>query len=874
MYKITPYVSIYAITIVLSAIVAYIIFKRRNVAGGKSLTLMMIAIMEWTITGALELSAVSLESKIFWSKVAYFGTTTAPVLFLLFVIEYNHIRYWLKRRNIILLFVFPFITLILAFTNELHGLIWYGYSPGLPGTNIIIYGHGVLWWITLTAYSYLCFITGSFLLLRSALKFPKVYYRQMIAMISAAVIAWGGSITYVFGFSPVPGLDTTPICLTITGLILAVAVLRLNLLDIVPIARDLLIETMSDCVLVLENHNRVVDINPSAQKLFGVSLKDAAGKHIGNILSGKENLVEMICNESSLRSEILFDPLKPLWYEMTRSVLVEKNGESYVKLIVLRDITERKVAENALRDSEEKFRNYFEMPLVGIAIISPESKWLKVNQKLCDIFGYTSEELQLKVWTDLLFSDDLNDEIIRFHDLLQGVTEGQYSEKRFIRKNGEPIYAFVNSRCVTNSDGYPEYIILVIQDITEHRKADKERLELERRLLHSQKLESLWLLAGGVAHDFNNYLTVIMGNLDLALMKSTAGFKGRSNLEEAISAAQKAEETTHKMLVYTGSGPTVLNKTDINRIIEENALLFSKSIQQNALLKLNLSADVPLIEADAGQIEQIFINLVTNACEAIGENYGVIFISTGVIECDAYYLNRCRLENKPKPGSFVFFEISDTGAGMDEETKERLFDPFFTTKFTGRGLGMSAVMGIVRGHKGAVFVESELGEGTSVRILLPMNIKEQLKLFPAGHTEEVGAEKGGSKDKWGTILVVDDEVMVGRMSAKILKHLGYNVFSAEDGPEAIEIFKEKADEISCVVLDISLPGMDNLTVLSELRKIKSQVKVILSTSINEQEASERFSNEGFDGFIHKPYLIKNISEVVEKVIKNNFTHYN
>jgi PAS domain S-box-containing protein len=866
MYEITPYVLIYAVTVVLSAIVGFIVFKRHNLAGGKSLTLMMIAIMEWTITGAFELSAVSLESKIFWSKAAFFGITTAPVLFLLFVLEYNHVKYWLKRRNVILLFIIPLITLLLALTNEMHGLIWSGFSPGLPGSNIYIYEHGVFWWITLTGYSYLCVVIGTFLLLRSAMIFPKAYYRQMIALVSASLIAWGGSITYVFGFSPVPGLDTTPICLTVTGLILAVAILRLNLLDIVPVARDMLIETMSDCVLVLESYNRLVDINPSAQKLLGITLKDAVGKNLAGILQGNEELSAMICDENISRSEFLFDPIRPLWYEMTKSVLIEKKGKAYIKLIVLRDITERRVTENALRDSEEKFRKYFEMPLVGIAVISPEAKLLKVNQKLCDTFGYTAAELQLKAWKELIPSEDLTEEIIRFNDLLNGRVEGQDLEKRFVRKDGEYINAFVNSRFVKSSDGSPEYIIMVIQDITYYRKAEEDRLELERRLLQAQKLESLWLLAGGVAHDFNNYLTAIMGNLDLALMKSTAAFKGKSNLEEAITASQKAAETTHKMLIYTGSGPTVLKKADINRIIEENARLFSTSITRNALLNLNLADDIPLIEADAGQIEQVFINLLTNACEAIGENHGVITVSTGIIECDAYYLSRCRLENKPKPGSFVFFEITDTGAGMDEETKERLFDPFFTTKFTGRGLGMSAVMGIVRGHKGAVFVESELGEGTSVRILLPLNIKEQLKLFHAGDTEEYGQVTGGSKKSRGTFLVVDDEVIVGRMSSKILKHLGFRVFSAEDGPEAIEIFKEKADEITCVILDISLPGMDSLTVLSELREIKSDVKVILSTSMDEHEASERFSSKGFNGFIHKPYLIKNISKVIEKVI--------
>src|SRR3990170_4789992 len=266
-----------------------------------------------------------------------------------------------------------------------------------------------------------------------------------------------------------------------------------------------------------------------------------------------------------------------------------------------------------------------------------------------------------------------------------------------------------------------QYAADLEQQIAWRKKAEQESLELERRLLHAQKLESLGVLAGGIAHDFNNLLMAILGNLDLALRKLSPLSPAGTNIQNALQAVHRGADLTRQMLAYSGKGQFVVKNIDLSELVEENAHLFRTSMAKTAALNLRLNRDLPLVEADPGQITQVIMNLITNASEAVGEKAGVIALSTGIQECDEAYLSRSRLEERPPAGRFVYLEVSDTGSGMDEETQQKLFDPFFTTKFTGRGLGMSAVLGIMRGHKGAILVDSVVGKGTTIRVLFPVS---------------------------------------------------------------------------------------------------------------------------------------------------------
>lgn len=402
------------------------------------------------------------------------------------------------------------------------------------------------------------------------------------------------------------------------------------------------------------------------------------------------------------------------------------------------------------------------------------------------------------------------------------------------------------------------------QHIVERKKSEQERLELERRLLHAQKLESLGILAGGIAHDFNNLLLAVLGNLDLALRNLSPVSPARVNIEQSAHAARRATDLTRQMLAYSGKGRFVVKALDLSELVEENAHLFRASVPRTKKLDLRLGRPLPAIEADAGQVQQVIMNLITNASEAIGEEAGMITLATGVQECDAQCLKQSRVDDVPGAGRFVFLEASDNGCGMDEETLQRLFDPFFTTKAMGRGLGMSAILGIVRGHRGAIMVDSAINRGTTIRILFPaLQGAQAVSEGPVDARESEAAASAMS----GTVLVVDDEEIVRNVCKEMVVALGMRVLTAVDGRDAVDLFAKHADHIDLVILDLSMPNMDGMTAFQELVRIRPGVKVILCSGYDEQDSLQRLSGQGLAGFIQKPYSLAKLREALEKAGK-------
>lgn len=392
--------------------------------------------------------------------------------------------------------------------------------------------------------------------------------------------------------------------------------------------------------------------------------------------------------------------------------------------------------------------------------------------------------------------------------------------------------------------------------LVKQREDEDERLSLERQLLHVQKLESLGVLAGGIAHDFNNILTSIIGNAELALMRIHPESPAIDNLHSIEKAAARAADLAKQMLAYSGKGKFFIGNHDINGLLEEMLHILQVSISKKAVLRLNLTTPLPPVEADATQIRQIIMNLVINASEAIGDKSGVIAITTGCMDCDRSYLKDVWLDENINDGLYVFIEIADTGCGMDKETMAKLFDPFFTTKFTGRGLGMAAVLGIVRGHKGAVKVYSEPGKGSTFKILLPASGKPA-EIF--NYDTRDGNWRGS-----GTVLLVDDEETVRGIGAEMLKELGFNVVTANDGREAVEAYKAGTD-FSFVILDLTMPHMDGEQCFRELRMLNPDVKVIMSSGFSELEVTQKFAGKGLAGFIQKPYKLSVLREGIMKL---------
>ena len=334
----------------------------------------------------------------------------------------------------------------------------------------------------------------------------------------------------------------------------------------------------------------------------------------------------------------------------------------------------------------------------------------------------------------------------------------------------------------------------------------------------------------------------------------------REHVHDIVRASRRAAELCRQMLAYSGKGRFVVQVLSVNEIVEEMTHLLSVSISKKAIIKYNLYANLPMVKADATQLRQVVMNLITNASEAIGDRSGVIALTSGVMDCDDRYLQGAAGSgDNLASGQYVYLEVSDTGHGMDQETLSRIFDPFFTTKFTGRGLGLAAVLGIMRGHKGCIRVDSELGKGTIFKMLLP--VCEQ--------PEETGSHPGPQLESWsgrGLVLLADDEETIRSLARRILEKGGFAVLTAADGREAIEVFKQHLGEISLVILDMTMPHLDGEACFRELRRLDPGVKVIITSGYNEQDIIGRFIGKGLAGFAQKPYtgaeLLPKINELV------------
>ena len=535
-------------------------------------------------------------------------------------------------------------------------------------------------------------------------------------------------------------------------------------------------------------------------------------------------------------------------------------------LLCLNDITDRKQMEKALRlqglvlDQIQDHVTVTDLEGVITYVNDAECRSLKYRRE--DLIGQSVER----------FGEDSARGASQREIIEQTLAHGEWrGEVVNIASDGSELIMDCRTRIVRDEHEHALAMCGIATDVTERKRVEAENLALERQVQHAQKLESLGLLAGGIAHDFNNILMAILGNADLALDELSPMSPVRDNIQEIEKAAKRAAELAKQMLAYSGRGRFVIEQIDIGKLVGEMAQLLEVSISKKAVLKYNFASNLPAFDGDAVQIRQIIMNLITNASEAVGEKSGFITLSTGAMYCDRAYLDgiseifRTAWAEPLPEGVYTYFEVADTGCGMDASTMENVFDPFFTTKFMGRGLGMSAVLGIVRGHKGAVKINSEVGKGTTFKVLFPAN-----ELPDNGYAVRRPDEAAGKGWRGtGTILIADDEESVCAVGRQILGRVGFNVLTASHGREALETFRAHADDIVCVLLDLTMPHMDGEETFREMRRLRPGVKVLLCSGYNEQEATQRFSGKGLAGFLQKPYSMRALREELRRILEDS-----
>jgi PAS domain S-box-containing protein len=516
------------------------------------------------------------------------------------------------------------------------------------------------------------------------------------------------------------------------------------------------------------------------------------------------------------------------------------------------DVSEREDAVDALKASEERFRTLSAAAFEGV-FVHAGGAILLANEAGAAMYGFeTAASMVGASLTDLTAPESRAS--VAEH-VGRGATEPYEGTAR--RRDGTTFNAELRGRTLSHQ-GRPARVT-VIRDITERKRSEAEQRALGERVRQAHKLESLGVLAGGVAHDFNNILTIISNEVALARREAGLGATSAAHLDAIALAATRAADLCRQMLAYAGKARLERETVQLSALVDEMSNMLEASVSRRATLVRELAPGLPTLLGDATQIRQIVMNLVLNASEAISDPHGTIRVSTGTGTYEAAAFARSAAGGEPKTGAYVWLEVKDDGAGMDAPTVAQMFDPFFTTKFAGRGLGMAAVLGIVRGHGGAIDVESAPGQGTRVRVFFPASAAEPVA------TRATPAEEARGH---GVVLLVDDEKNVRVTTGLLLQGFGFEVLFACDGLEAIEIFRAESGRIGAVLLDLTMPRMDGIATLKELRRIAPGVPVVLTSGYAFGRLDEEpFLGDGPDAVLPKPYPAERLLATLQQVMR-------
>ncbi len=611
--------------------------------------------------------------------------------------------------------------------------------------------------------------------------------------------------------------------------------------------------------------NNVEELHTPPDKIVGHSIDETLPPHVARLCregmrravdSGELQMVNYTLDTPKGRQDFEArivpggpDEVLAVVRNTTDRTQAESLGRANVTLAA--EVAERRRAEEALRVSEAQWRSLVENCPDLVVMVDPAGRVSFANRPIGAVpppecVGKTIFEIAPP----------------HMHERVRGVLDRVFSRGEAatleVSGIGDQSHVAWELRAAPISDEGPlTRAVIIARDITERRAAEAERARMQERLWTAQKLDSLGLLAGGVAHDFNNLLTAILGSASVALLKLPEGGPARRAIETLVSAARRASELTQQLLAYSGRGKLEVRPLDLSEQIRELLLVLHAAIPKQIELHLRLGPGLPSVLADVAQMQQIVMNLVINAAEAIGERSGTIIITTGRQMVDDTYIASLPPGETLEKGLHVSLEVHDDGCGMDADTIAKVFDPFFSTKATGRGLGLAAVQGIVRSHQGALRIYSTKGRGTSFKILFPAS--------PAA-IESKPAPPVPPRHAGGTVLVVDDEALLRRAATAIIEHFGYDAVEAEDGRAAIAIFRERARDFDVVLLDMTMPGLTGEETFQELLRIRPDVRVVLSSGFNEMEATRRFGTEQLAGFLQKPYTAEQLAQMLSRVI--------
>ena len=625
-------------------------------------------------------------------------------------------------------------------------------------------------------------------------------------------------------------------------------------------------DAVSDAICVLTPDRRIRYCNCAVEAQVGRARAELVGRPCWEVIHGASAPlpgcpVTGMCESRQRAGTELC--VAGRWTSITVDPILDERGELAGIVHVQRDMTQGRAMEEALRESQRQLQTLLSnLPGMAYRCRNDEDWTMEFVSEGCrGLTGHAPEDLVASrrvSYAGLIHPEDR----AAVRDAVQAALRERKAFQMVYRIRtaaGDEKWVWEQGVGVFDAaTGALEALEGFIGDVTARQRTDLAQRELERRAQHAQKLESLGILAGGIAHDFNNLLTAVQGNLSLALDELPPASPARGHLRDAEHAARRAADLTGQMLAYSGKGQFQLQPVDLRELVEETVQLLQVSISKKARLRFDFAAGLPRIKADPIQLRQVVTNLVVNASEALRDRPGIIALSTGEEHCDAQSLAETWPREPHAEGHYLYLEVSDDGCGIAHDQMPRIFDPFFTTKFTGRGLGLPAVLGIVRGHRGAIRIRSEVNRGTSFRVLLPATPADGL---PARKTH---AETPGWRGA-GRILLVDDEEAVRSIGAKVLQRTGFEVSVAANGLEALDALRDSGP-FDAVLLDLIMPGMDGEETLRTLRLTHPDLPVIMSSGYPEQEVAQRIDPRQVSGFVQKPYTLATLRSAIEQAL--------
>lgn len=527
---------------------------------------------------------------------------------------------------------------------------------------------------------------------------------------------------------------------------------------------------------------------------------------------------------------------------------------------IMRDISQRKKAENALRESEAKYRQLLNHAPSGIYEIDlANGQFVSVNDVMCEYTGYTRHELLTMNALEILAEESRNKNIERMNRILKGQKVPASVEYKIKTKNGRELLALLNTKLLSDAEGRPTRVLVVAHDITEQKQALEEKKNLEYQLQQAQKMEAIGTLAGGIAHDFNNILSVIIGYTELILMNGHVSSEVRQNLKEIFSASKHARDMVKQILAFSRQNKQERKPIQVAHIVKEAIKMLRASLPATISIQQKLEKNTGIIEADPTQIHQVLMNLCTNAAHAIDEKDGVLAVSLADVVLDQHAAAEIP---DLRPGSFLKLSVSDTGDGIPPDALPKIFNPYFTTKEKGEGtgLGLAVVQGIVKSLNGAVTVDSEVGKGSAFHVYLP-TIKRQL-----ANEEEIPKPLPMGNEH---ILLVDDEQPLVDIGKQMLERLGYKVETRTSSIEALNLFKADPNRFDLVITDIVMPNMTGDKLADKMFEIRPGIPIVLCTGYSEKFTRQQASEMGIESFLMKPLVMQDLATTVRQALTAN-----